>query len=205
MEIAKLILEYLRVLAWPIVAVGLVLHFRRPLARILSAIGEKLASAETVKVGLLGQEVEISGTAKELRAERQELLAAPSDDREARAKARLVERAIPELNSPIADIVGIALLRAPRDGFSIDDLIGQVLSAFGTAADLAKPQARLVLTSVSREVDKVLANLTGLKFASMVAGRYRLTDAGRDFFGRVAAREERLVARFASAPTRADT
>jgi hypothetical protein len=204
MELARLILEYLKVLAWPIVVVGLLLHFRRPLAAILSAIGEKLASAETVKVGVLGQEVEISGTAKELKAERQELLAAPSEDREARAKAKLVERAIPDLNNPIADIVGIALLRAPKDGLSVDDLIGKVLSSFGTAADMAKPQARLVLTSMSREVDKVLANLTGLKFAVPVAGRYSLTNAGRDFFKRVAAREEQLLARFVSTSRDAD-
>lgn len=204
MDLAKLILEYLKVLTWPIVVVGLLLHFRRPLASILSAIGEKLASAETVKVGVLGQEVEISGTAKELKAERQELLAAPSDDREARTKAKLVERAIPELNNPIADIVGITLLRAPKDGLSVDDLIGEVLSSFGTAADMAKPQARLVLTSMSHEVDKVLANLTGLKFAVPVAGRYRLTNAGSDLFKRVAAREERLLARFGSTSRGAD-
>jgi hypothetical protein len=69
---------------------------------------------------------------------------------------------------------------------------------------MAKPQARLVLTSMSREVDKVLANLTGLKFAVPVAGRYSLTNAGRDFFKRVAAREEQLLARFGSTSRDAD-
>jgi hypothetical protein len=204
MELASLILEYLKVLAWPLVVVGLVLRFRTPLARILSAIGDRLASAETVKVGVLGQEVEISGTAKQLKAERQELLAASPDNREAREKAERLGRAIPQLNNPIADVVGTALLRASKEGLSLDDLIGQVLSSFGASADLAKSQARLLLTSMSREVEKVLANLQELKFATPAAGKYTLTTAGSSFFKRVAAREEQLMARFGSASASPD-
>ena len=87
MELATLVLEYIKALAWPLVVVAIVVGFRGPLARILSAVGEKLEKADTVKVGVLGQEIEISATAKELSADRQELLAASSDDREAREKA----------------------------------------------------------------------------------------------------------------------
>jgi len=199
MELAKVILEYLKVLAWPLVVVGLVLRFRAPLAKILSAIGDRLASAETVKVGVLGQEVEISGTAKQLRAERQELLAASPRDREAREMAERLDRAIPQLNNPIADLVGTALLRAPKEGLFLDDLIGEVLSTFGAPLDRAQPQTRVMLTSISREIEKVLANLQELKLASSVADKYVLTAAGSSFFKKVAIREDQLMSRFASA------
>jgi len=66
MEVAKLVLEYLKAIAWPLIVLFLVLRFRSSILRILNAIGDRLASAETVKFGVFGQEVQISGTAKEL-------------------------------------------------------------------------------------------------------------------------------------------
>src|SRR6476661_7452427 len=105
MEIAKLILEYLKAVAWPLVVLLLVLRFRSSIVRILNAIGDRFMSAETVKVGVFGQEVQISGTAKELQRVGQELLeSSPRDDR-AQAKAGQIMQAIPQLNNPFADII----------------------------------------------------------------------------------------------------
>jgi hypothetical protein len=201
MELAKLILEYLKVITWPLVVLFLVLRFRASIARILNAVGDRLASAETVKVGVFGQEVEISGTAKELQVVRQELLATSSGDQDAQEKAGRILQAIPQLNNPIADIIGVALLNATRSGLTADDLLETVLNALSPKKDrerLRAEQAQFVLLSMAREVEKVLVQLVELDFARAEDGRYSLTSAGRDFFKKVAARQRHLLSRFAT-------
>jgi hypothetical protein len=201
MEVAKLILEYLKVIAWPLMVLFLVLRFRASIVRILNAVGDRLASAETVKVGVFGQEVEISGTAKELQVVRQELLATSSGDQDAQERAGRILQAIPQLNNPIADIVGVALLNAPRNGFAVDDLLETVLNALSPKRDRERfraEHAQFVLLSMAREVEKVLAQLVELDFARAEGERYALTSAGRDFFKKVAARQRHLLSRFAT-------
>jgi hypothetical protein len=196
MEIAKLVLEYIKALAWPLAVLVLVFKFRGAINGILQAVGNRLASAETVKLGVLGQEVELSGTARELKVEQQQLLGASKTDREARERAGRVAEAIPQLNNPFADLVGIALLSAPGQGLSLDDLLEQILKQMGTESALKTPEAGLLLSSVSREVDKVLTQLGELGFTVVQGDRYLLSSPGRTFFERVAARHKHLLDRF---------
>ena len=199
MELARLILEYLKVLAWPLVVLLLVLRFRTSILRILNAIGDRLPSAETVKVGVLGQEVEISGTARELKAAGQELLAASAGDQLVQQKAGRILQAIPQLNHPVADIVGVALLDAPREGLTSDALLEKVLDSFAPRKDRERfknEQVQFVLMSMAREVEKVLAQLMELDFAEVKGERHSLTSAGRVFFEKVAARQRHLLSRF---------
>jgi hypothetical protein len=198
MEIAKLILEYIKALAWPLTVLAMVLRFRRAIGAILLAVGNRLASAETVKFGVLGQEVELSGTAQELRVEQQQLLVASKTDHEARERAGRVAEAIPELNNPIADLVGIALIEAPRPGLSLDELLERIVAQMGTEAALKTPQAGLLLASMSREVEKVLSRLAELGFTTADHDRYLLSGPGRAFFERVATRQKHLLERFST-------
>ena len=205
MDVAKLILEYLRVIAWPLVALFLVLRFRASISRILKAVGDRLASADTVKLGVFGQELQISGTAKELQVAGQQLLDTSPGDERAQEKAGRMLRAIPQLNNPIADIVGIALLKAPREGLSTDELLEGVLNAISPRKDRERfpaEQAQFVLMSMSREVEKILTELVQLDFASVSGERYLLTSAGRDFFKNVAARQQHLLSRFSPGASR---
>jgi hypothetical protein len=202
MSVALVVLEYVKALAWPVTVVVLVLKFRHAIAAILEAVGGRLASAETVKLGVLGQEFELSGTARELKAEQEQLLAASRTDRGARERAGRVAEAIPELNNPIADLVGLALLDAPGPGFSLDELLERVLARMGTEAALQGPQAALVLSSMSRELEKILGRLVQLGLTSARDDRYQLSPKGRDFFERVAARHKHLLERFAPVPSR---
>lgn len=182
MGLAELILEYLKVLAWPLVVLSLVLRFRRSILRILDAVGGRLASAETVKVGLLGQEVEISGTAKELTAAGQQLLAAAEGDQLVQQKASKMLQAIPQLNNPVADIVGIALLEGPPEGLTADALLEKVLDSLSPRKDRERfraAQAQFVLMSMAREVEKILTHLVELDFAAAVEGHYSLTSVRR--------------------------
>lgn len=196
MEIAKLVLEYLKALAWPLTVLALALKFRGAIARILLAIGSRLESAETVKFDVLGQEVELSGTARELKVEQQQLLVASKTDREARERAGRVAEAIPELNNPVADMVGLALLEASGAGLSLDELLERVVVQMGTENALQGPQASILLSSMSREIEKVLTRLTELGFTIVDHDRYMLSGTGRDFFERVAARHKHLMERF---------
>ena len=199
MEIAMLVLEYVKALAWPLVVVFLVLRFRLSILQILDAVGSRLASAETVKVGVLGQEVEISGIAKELKMAGQELLAASGGDEYAQQKADQLLSAVPELNNPIADIVGVALLDAQNEGLTTDSLIEAVLDSFNPRreeAPLKSKQAEFILVSMAREVEKVLAKLQDIEFATVDHDRHSLTSTGIEFFRKVAARQKSLLARF---------
>ncbi len=197
MELAKLVLEYLKALAWPLIVLLIVFRFRASIVRILTAVGDRLASAETVKVGAFGGAVEFSGTAKELKVEQQQLLAMSSDDKAAKEKAGRISLAIPELNNPLADIVGVSLLKAPRDGLTMDDLLETVLRTFSPQMDRAR-QAAFVLLAMAREVEKVLAQLADLDFSEVHEGRHSLTIAGRAFFEKVAARQKHLLSHFAA-------
>jgi hypothetical protein len=199
MELAEIILEYVKALAWPLTILLLVLKFRANIARILGALGDRLASAESVKVGLLGQEVVISGTAKELQAAGQELVAASHQDQGAKEKARRILQAIPQLNNPIADLVGITLLNA-RNGLTVDDLLGAVLDTLSPRKErdtLRGEQAQLLLMSMAREVEKVLAQLSELGFARVDGEGHSLTPTGREFFQKVVTRQQHLLSRFA--------
>lgn len=199
MEIAKLILEFIKALAWPLVTLVLVLKFRNVINGLLQAVTGRLASAETVKLGVLGQEVELSGTAKELRVERQQLLTAPGDG-EARHRAGQLDQAISELNNPVADILGITVLQAGPAGLPLDDLVEHVVIAMGGETVLRGPQAAIMLSSVSREVDKMLARLQELDLVNLDRERYALSQKGAEFFGRVAARQKHLLQRLAAKP-----
>jgi len=196
MEIAKLVLEYIKALAWPLAVLVLVFKFRGPINGILQAVGSRLASAETVKFGVLGQEVELSGTARELKVEQQQLLGASKTDRGARERAGRVAEAIPQLNNPFADMVGMALLKSPEQGLSLDDLLEQIIKQMGTEAALKTPEAGLLLSSISREVEKVMTQLVELGFTVVDRERYSLSAQGRAFFERVAARHKHLIDRF---------
>jgi hypothetical protein len=201
MELAKLVLEYLKVLTWPLIILFLVLRFRTNILRILNAIADRFASAETVKLGVFGQEVQLSGTAKELQAVGRELLATSPGDQGAKEKAGRIMQAIPQLNNPIADIVGLALVHAPGNGLTADELLEDVLDAISPRKDRARldaQQAQFVLMGMAREVEKVLTQLVELDFARVEEGRHSLTPAGRDFFSKVAAKQQHLLSRFAS-------
>jgi hypothetical protein len=199
MEIAKLVLEYIKALAWPLTALLLVLKFRGAIAAILVAVGNRLASAETVKFDVLGQEVELSGTARELKVEQQQLLVASKTDREARERAGRVAEAIPDLNNPFADMVGIALFEAPAGpGLTPDELLGRIIAQMGTEEGLKGPQAGLMLATMSREVEKVLTRLAELGFTVVDHDRYLLSGPGRVFFGRVAERQKHLLEKFSA-------
>jgi hypothetical protein len=201
MELAKLVLEYLKALAWPLIVLFLVLRFRASIVRILNAVGDRLASAETVKVGVFGQEVEISGTAKELQVVRQDLLANSSEDQEAQERAGRIQKAIPQLNKPMADIVGVALLNTPRGGLTADDLVETVLNTLSSKGDRGRfraESAQFLLISMAREVEKVLAQLVELDFVMAKGERYSLTTAGQEFFEKVAVRQQHLLSRFAA-------
>jgi hypothetical protein len=199
MEVAKLVLEYLKAVAWPLIVLFLVLRFRLSILSILNAISSRLASAETVNVGVFGQEIQISGTAKELQRVGQELLAMSPGDQHAQAKASRILQAIPQLNDPMADIIGLALLNAPQKGLTSDELLEHVLNIFNPQKDresMRAEQAQFLLLSMAREIEKVLAQLVELNFVAVVDERYSLTPSGRDFFQKVAVRQQHLLSHF---------
>jgi hypothetical protein len=195
MEIAKIVLEYVSVLVWPVTVLVLVLRFRRAISEILSAVGNRLASAETVKVGVLGQEFELSGTARELKLEQEQLLVASKADHGARERAGRVAEAIPELNSPIADMAGVSLLNVTAPGLLHDELLDRIVAQFGSDA-VKGPQAALVLSSLSRTLEKILFQFVQLGLMAKHHNRYVLSTKGREFFEKVAARHKHLLERF---------
>lgn len=54
----KLTLDYLKVLAWPILIVSLLVAYRPPLSRMAESLASKLDKADTVKIGSFSLEVQ---------------------------------------------------------------------------------------------------------------------------------------------------
>lgn len=193
MEVAKLVLEFLKVLTWPIVALIIVLIFRPHLERILRQFSDRLGTAETLKLGVMGQEVQISGTAKELAKERALLAQSPSAGTSP-DKLQAIDRATRELNNPFADLIGLKLLQS-KIPIRLENLVHAVAAAMSTGPEPPK-HPPMVILAMTREVEKVLATLQSLVYARARNGEYELTPDGRRFFQRVADQQGEFLARF---------
>lgn len=174
MTTSQLVLEYVKVLVWPTVAAFLVLYFRSGRG-VLVHLADRLQSAENIKFGLMGQEIELSGTAKALLSE----------------KPHLPEQALQRLNSPFADIVGIALLDAPSKTLPEDELLPIILRAVG-GVSISPDQQGFVATSLLRQLEPVIKELEAQHFVLRKDGGVSLTPDGVSFFSRV--RENQLKA-----------
>jgi hypothetical protein len=192
-EIAKLVLEFLKVLTWPAVALVVVLLFRPHLERILRQFSDRLGTAETLKLGVMGQEVQISGTAKELAKERALLAQSPTSEASP-DKLQAIDRAARELNNPFADLIGLKLLQS-KTPIPLENLVHAVVTAMSTGPEPPK-HPPMVILAMTREVEKVLATLQSLAYARVKGGEYELTSEGRHFFQRVAKQQGEFLARF---------
>jgi len=149
-------------------------------------------TAETLKVGVMGQEVQISGTAKELAKER--ALLAQSTSEVAPGKLQIMDRAARELNNPMADLIGLKLLQSSTP-IRLENLVHALVTAMSTGPEPPK-HPPMVILAMTREVEKVLATLQSLHFAKVKEGEYELTAEGRRFFQRVADQQGEFLARF---------
>jgi hypothetical protein len=194
MEVAKLILEFLKVLTWPIVTLLIVWQFKPYLERILGQFSDRLKTAETLKLGVMGQEVQISGTAKELLKER-ELLTQSGFLSSSTEKVLAIENATRELNNPMADVVGMALLSA-QEALTIEELTRRILKTMNPKESPTTEHAPFMLVMLSKQIEKMLASLQSLDYVELTGETYSLSSAGRDFFQRVQERYGEFLARF---------
>jgi hypothetical protein len=193
METAKLVLEFLKVLLWPVVTLIIVMMFKSHVERFLLQLSNRVGSAETLKLGVMGQEVQISGTAKELAKERA-LLAQSPDPQGSTEQLEAIDQATRELNNPIADVIGIELLRA-KGAARIENLVHNLVTTIVPNKDPSE-QPPMMILQMMREVEKVLRTLQNLGYATAKDEGYQLTEVGRRFFQRVADHQSDVLARF---------
>ena len=197
MELASLIVEFTKALAWPIVVVFLVVRFRSGLQDLLLQFGGRVRSAESVKLKILDQEIELSGTAKELIREREELLQDRTSGTAALKKAERIRRYLDRLANPMSDAIGLALLENEPDGARIEELVRDVWKVLSPEMAIKKqPPVPIAVLAMHREIETTLAQFAALGLVSVVRETYQLTAAGRDLFNKVRANQDRLLARF---------
>ena len=197
MELASLIVEFTKALAWPIVVVFLVVRFRSGLQDLLLQFGGRVRSAESVKFKILDQEIELSGTAKELIREREELLQDRTSGTAALKKAERIRRYLDRLANPMSDAIGLALLENEPDGARIEELVRDVWKMLSPEMAIKKqPPVPIAVLAMHREIETTLAQFAALGLVSVVRETYQLTAAGRDLFNKVRANQDRLLARF---------
>jgi len=197
MELASLIVEFTKALAWPIVVVFLVVRFRSGLQDLLLQFGGRVRSAESVKLKILDQEIELSGTAKELIREREELLQDRTSGAAALKKAERIRRYLDRLANPMSDAIGLALLENEPDGARIEELVRDVWKMLSPEMAIKKqPPVPIAVLAMHREIETTLAQFAALGLVSVVRETYQLTAAGRDLFNKVRANQDRLLARF---------
>ena len=197
MELASLIVEFTKALAWPIVVVFLVVRFRSGLQDLLLQFGGRVRSAESVKLKILDQEIELSGTAKELIREREELLQDRTSGTAALKKAERIRRYLDRLANPMSDAIGLALLENEPDGARIEELVRDVWKMLSPEMAIKKqPPVPIAVLAMHREIETTLAQFAALGLVSVVRETYQLTAAGRDLFHKVRANQDRLLERF---------
>jgi len=176
MSTAQLILEYIKALAWPVVVFLLILQFRKVIHEVLSQLVERLRSAESVKFGVMGQEIELSGTARMLLAQR----------------PNVQDPAIERLNNPLADMVGVALLEAPSHALPQDELLPAIAHAMGLK--IQKPQQAFIASALMKQLEPIVDELSSQGLISLTDGVSALTADGVDFFTRVRKHQQHALA-----------
>jgi signal transduction histidine kinase len=193
MEIAKLILEFLKVLTWPLVTLVIVWQFRPHLERILKQFGDRLKTAETLKVGVMGQEVQLSGTARELVKERDLLVQTGKLD-ESTQQALAIDAATRELNNPMADLVGMILLAA-SEAMPLEEITRRLIKTM-SPNEAPNQQTPFMVVMMSKEIEKMLMSLQSLAYIQCHDDVYALSQSGREFFQRVQERYGLFMAKF---------
>lgn len=197
MEIANLVLEFTRVLAWPVVVLSLLLKFRSAVEDVLQQFSGRLRSAESVKLGVFGQELELSGTAKELIREREQLLRDRTAGTAAIMKAERIGRSVDRLANPMSDTVGLVLLNRQQTGVRLEEILKDVWLMMSTSPETKKPtMPPMALLAFSREVEKILVELVNLGLVIVKGDSYRLTSDGRDLFTKVRKEQDHFFDRF---------
>lgn len=192
-EIAKLVLEFIKALAWPLVTLLIVWWFRSHLERILGHFGDRLKTAETLKLGVMGQEVQISGTAKELVKERELLVQSPSMQASDEKLLKL-DRATRQLNTPMADFTGMTLLSSPEP-LKLEELASRIIKTMNPR-EVPSSHPPFMLVMIGKQVEEMINALKSLSYATEGEKGYELTEEGRAFFKRVQDRYGEFLARF---------
>jgi len=190
------------VLTWPVVTLIIIYLFRSHLERLFRQFSDRLGAAETLKLGLMGQEVQISGTVKELAKDRA-LLAQSKISEASASKLQLIDQAARELNDILADMTGFKLLES-EGSIRIENLVYAVMTGMGMNVDPPAGRLPKVILGMRKEVERILWALQSLSYAKMVGdSEYKLTSEGRQFFRRVAEQQDEFLARFNMAKERA--
>ncbi len=171
----QLILEFVKALAWPTVVLVLVLYFRTGVHAVLSQLADRLRSAESIKLGVMGQAIELSGTARQLLAQR----------------PTVADPSVQRLNNPLADIIGLALLEAPSYSMGEDDILPAIVNAMG--AKVSKRQQGFLVAALLKQIEPIVAELSSQGFVSIGEQRLTLTPEGVSFFNLVRERQQRAL------------
>jgi len=191
MDTARLILEFLKVLIWPAVILAIVLIFKSHFEQILRQFSDRLGTAETLKVGLMGQEVNISGTAKVLAKERA-FLAQTSDPQVSKSELQAIGQAARDLSDPIFDLIMLTLLRT-KGAARVENIVQATIDARFDKEEYLSPA---LISGLKRSVEKALATLQALHYVDAKDNEYELTDAGRLVFQRVGEHESQVLERY---------
>lgn len=176
-----------------------VLRFKPQIDGILRAFNARMGAAESVKLGVMGQQLELSGTAKELLKDRDELLANQAASEPALRKAEQIQQAVPRLSNSMADLVGLALLNSKKGELTLEEIIRGVMSSLTTSGrDTLSHMPPAALYTVSKEFEGILDELVNLNLVTTNREAYQLTDRGREFFQRVSDKQQAFFTKFGS-------
>jgi len=197
MEIAKLIIEFVKALAWPIVVLILVLRFHKALSKILAGLSDRFRTADKLKLGLMGQEVELSGTAQVLLQQKDELLRQANNQVGANIEAAQIQQSAQQLNNPLADIIGTALLRSRSHGLMLEEIVQAIFATFSPqGSNRAQEPQSYVLIAMADQAEKCIEAMVAAGLAAREGDRVALTDKGVEVFEKVAQKQSTFLKRF---------
>lgn len=186
MEIASLILEFIRVLIWPCIVLFILLKYSDIFSGLFKEVEKRIGKAENIKFGIAGQSIELSGTAKELIRESIEKLTTDKEPRTDKQKEEIertidrLEGAVERFSDPATDLVGIFLFLNQNRNFDVGTISSRVIYA---TTEERKPERSPPW--ILERFDSMLNELVHAELVEQVGDGYKLSSKGVSFFNKI--------------------
>ena len=183
MDVAKIILDYLKVLIWPCIVTIIIFSFYTPIEFILNRISSRIETAHNVKFNLGGQKIELTGLGKEILKNKLDQVSQNRNMNSA-SKDILINDIIDILNylsKTESDLIGSFLYLNHPNKFDINTIIFKVRGLTDDEINVVgQPPNWLV-----DQFEVMLNELNKYKFVTKENSEYSLTSNGLKMFSKI--------------------
>lgn len=180
MEIAKLVLEYFKVLIWPSITIFFLIKYQNLISEVVGSLTAKLKGADKVTMKLAGQSIEISNAAKEVVQQRLKEAQGElklGDSNAIKKIANDVVEIFEDFSDPLTELVGVFLAVREGESFSIPEIARAVFWGLAEEKNFTgKPPW------IQKRFLGMIKDLVKLSLVSPDGEKYQITKKGAQVF-----------------------